>query len=637
MRPPLLGLIVLSCWLRAAALQAAVARRVSVSPRRPTCICCTLADQQDLFAIVGVSANADTAEIRRAFHQQARRLHPDTNPGPGSEREFQRLVDAFETLTDPGKRQQWEHATKRRPVATGHWEPTWGAWGVGRGPSATDGHPPSRGVGRGPSAPDGHPPSTHPNSPPEHAWESRPTPAADATIPVPGNSLRTWSFRSLSVERVQVFLSTEGRPLDADIELWHGPDAPPYKMRIYGDNGQLRPFRAVIETPTGPNTVAVRNNKEHLDDPCDPPLAAKVLSRDVESPSAACTASSTTIQGGALRKFHLDASIDSVEVYLQAHNRPLHVNIELLQGESHKTVIELYSENGQERPFFCVLETPGADNAVRIVNVADVDFPISASVAPLAINPDMPSDNVLVDADNADALQAEVDAVAHAAPSVVDAVAFDFETDVDADAGAINANTDGISQAAPASSASASASRKSADGVAVEATDKGVAPPPPSPLVPPPEDVRSWFDDMIGENNAPTRTSTSIGTGTITGPGKKKDTAAAKAVARVAKATTAPTPQAEAAMFDDDSYGNYADDAYGNYVDSDAHTPAVDRRWEQLSEPERAAASSLGFSEMLWDTDAAARRRRARRAPLGRRVRIDVPREAAVWGERSYR
>ena len=90
-------------------------------------------------------------------------------------------------------------------------------------------------------------------------------------------------------------------------------------------------------------------------------------------------------------------------------------------------------------------------------------------------------------------------------------------------------------------------------------------------------------------------------------------------------------------MFDDDSYGNYADDAYGNYVDSDAHTPAVDRRWEQLSELERAAASSLGFSEMLWDTDAAARRRRARRAPLGRRVRIDVPREAAVWGERSYR
>merc|ERR1719487_463382 len=45
-----------------------------------------------------------------------------------------------------------------------------------------------------------------------------------ATILVQGGSLRTWSYRSPAVEQVQVVLSTEGRPLDADIELWHGPD-----------------------------------------------------------------------------------------------------------------------------------------------------------------------------------------------------------------------------------------------------------------------------------------------------------------------------------------------------------------------------------------------------------------------------
>ena len=48
--------------------------------------------------------------------------------------------------------------------------------------------------------------------------------ASDSTILVQGGSLRTWSYRSPSVEQVQVVLSTEGRPLDADIELWHGPD-----------------------------------------------------------------------------------------------------------------------------------------------------------------------------------------------------------------------------------------------------------------------------------------------------------------------------------------------------------------------------------------------------------------------------
>ena len=48
--------------------------------------------------------------------------------------------------------------------------------------------------------------------------------AADAAILVQGGSLRTWSYRSPAVEQVQVVLSTEGRPLDADIELWKGRD-----------------------------------------------------------------------------------------------------------------------------------------------------------------------------------------------------------------------------------------------------------------------------------------------------------------------------------------------------------------------------------------------------------------------------
>merc|ERR1719253_2536369 len=101
----------------------------------------------------------------------------------------------------------------------------------------------------------------------------------DNNILVQGGSLRTWSYRSPAVEQVQVVLSTEGRPLDADIELWNGPDNTPVKMRVYVENGQARPFSAVIETPRGPNTVAIRNIGQ-----IEFPIAANVIADVVDQP-----------------------------------------------------------------------------------------------------------------------------------------------------------------------------------------------------------------------------------------------------------------------------------------------------------------------------------------------------------------
>jgi len=190
---------------------------------------------------------------------------------------------------------------------------------------------------------------------------------------------------------VQVVLSTEGRPLDADIELWHGPDNTPCKMRVYVEDGQLRPFRAVIETPRGPNTVAIRNIGQ-----IEFPLAANVMADRVDQPSVECLEKSMTIQGGALRTYPFDPMVDSVAVLLKTDGRPLNARIELLQGpNNNKQVVELYTEDGCDRPFFCVLATPGSGNVVRIVNTAPVEFPMTASVVPQSINMEMTSGAVL--------------------------------------------------------------------------------------------------------------------------------------------------------------------------------------------------------------------------------------------------
>ncbi|KAL1522497.1 hypothetical protein AB1Y20_017485 [Prymnesium parvum] len=221
------------------------------------------------------------------------------------------------------------------------------------------------------------------------------TPTGELVVPVQGGSLRTWSFRSPAVEQVQVVLSTEGRPLDADVELWHGPDNTPCKMRVYCENGELRPFSAVIETPRGPNTIAIRNIGQ-----LEFPFAATVSAERVGQPTEECLASSKVVQGGALRTYAFDPRVDSVQVLLKTDGRPLNARIELLQGpNNNKQVIELYTEDGLDRPFLCFLETIGSGNVVRVVNTSPVEFPMTASVVPYVINENMAVNDVVVGGD----------------------------------------------------------------------------------------------------------------------------------------------------------------------------------------------------------------------------------------------
>ena len=199
------------------------------------------------------------------------------------------------------------------------------------------------------------------------------------SILLQGGSLKTWSFASAYVERLQVVLTTAGRPLDADIELWQGPDNCPVKMRTYVEDGSIRPFTALIETPRGPSTCAIRNIGE-----MEFPFAATVTASEIIAlPHDLAYESLMTVQGGALRTYPFDPTVDSIQVLLKTDGRPLNARIELLQGpNNNKQVIELYTEDGLDRPFFCVLGSPGAGNVVRVVNTAPIEFPLQAAIVP---------------------------------------------------------------------------------------------------------------------------------------------------------------------------------------------------------------------------------------------------------------
>jgi Ca-activated chloride channel homolog len=62
---------------------------------------------QDFYAILGLTRNATAEEIRRAYFEASRRLHPDKNTAPGDTEFFLDVQEAYEVLSNPKKRSKY--------------------------------------------------------------------------------------------------------------------------------------------------------------------------------------------------------------------------------------------------------------------------------------------------------------------------------------------------------------------------------------------------------------------------------------------------------------------------------------------------------------------------------------------------
>ena len=63
---------------------------------------------RDLYEVLGVSRDASEDEIKKAFRHKARELHPDVNKASDAEDQFKELNEAYDVLSDAGKRAQYD-------------------------------------------------------------------------------------------------------------------------------------------------------------------------------------------------------------------------------------------------------------------------------------------------------------------------------------------------------------------------------------------------------------------------------------------------------------------------------------------------------------------------------------------------
>lgn len=196
-----------------------------------------------------------------------------------------------------------------------------------------------------------------------------------------GGTRRTWSFGDINQEVVQVLMTSGGRPINSDIEVWIGPDWTPLKLNCYSEDGQVRPIKTLIGTRNKAANIEVRNTGAYefpLNAACSyaaPPL-------DTIRDDIPATTAPHYVEGGAVYSVPFDPMVEQVQVLLNTETRQLNAKVEILNGPNNpKQTFQVFTNNGVLNSLYVVFNAPGGGNVVRVTNIAPLEFPCKAYIS----------------------------------------------------------------------------------------------------------------------------------------------------------------------------------------------------------------------------------------------------------------
>lgn len=208
-----------------------------------------------------------------------------------------------------------------------------------------------------------------------------------------------------------VHLESDGRPVEAAIQVFHGPDHTPAKMRLYSDNGWTRPWRAGFVANKAHAAALNFNNRNPIvldiqnKGGLEFPMYAAVATTPSETLLAdnyhygapiAAIGGGTEIQGGgALKTFGLPVDARTIQVEIMSSHgsqSPVDAVVELWQGPNNvKQWAHVYADDGSSFTWQARFDLPRASDlqggqgragstTIAIRNKGPLTFPIQAVV-----------------------------------------------------------------------------------------------------------------------------------------------------------------------------------------------------------------------------------------------------------------